>query len=174
MESLLEIAKYTLPALVVFATAYYILQGFFRNQLATMEMEMNKDIIASKIPIKLQAYERLILFCERIKLSNLVMRLRTNNMTNQQLQDSILISVQKEYEHNLVQQLYTSKNLWRIIELAKDETLNAVASAMNELDANQNASQLSNLLMGQGHQRQNDPVELAINAVKEEAKLILR
>ena len=173
MNSFLEILAYTVPAIVVFATAYYLLKKLMETQLQEKQLELNKDLISSKLPLKLQAYERLLLFCERIKPSNLVLRLRTPNMTNDELQKSLLIAVQKEYEHNLAQQLYTSKNLWNIITLAKDEVLNQVTGALNGLAPEGNASELSNKISAIENSDPKHPVKLAIHAIKEEAKIIL-
>ena len=173
MGAFLEIVKYTLPSLVVFATAYYILKKYLDNQIIEKRIELSKDLIATKLPLKLQAYERLLLFCERIRPNNLVLRLQTPNMTNQHLRDALLISVQKEFEHNLAQQLYTSKSLWGIIRLAKDEVLNQISLSSATVDNNGNASELTTKLISIQFSEQNDPVELAINAIKEEAKMIL-
>jgi len=173
MNSLLEIFKYTIPSLVVFGTAYYLLKMYLNTELRTREMELNKDLLSSRLPLKLQAYERLLLFCERIKLSNLVMRLRTSNMRNEELLNVILISVQKEFEHNLAQQLYTSSNLWEILKLAKDEILNQSVQAMEGLSADENASTLGNKLIELERNWSNDPVEQAKKAIKEEARILL-
>lgn len=131
MQIMLEIIKFTVPSLVVFATVYYMLQAHFRYQLQLKNIELRQKQSDKTLPLKLQAYERLALFCERIQLPNLIMRVRTEGMSATELRAAILISIQKEYEHNISQQIYVSENLWQIIQLAKNDTINVVNSVAN-------------------------------------------
>ena len=126
METVLEIIKYTLPSLIVFATSYYLLRQYLNNQYNMKALEMRSKYSQDAIPLKLQAYERLLLFCERINLHNLILRLKTSNMTNLELKNAMIISIQKEYEHNMAQQLYASQKLWDIITLAKNDTISII------------------------------------------------
>ena len=101
MTTILEILKYTLPSLVVFATSYYLLKQYISGQYELRALEVKASYSKQAIPLKLQAYERLLLFCDRISLPSLLLRLRDQNMTAGQLKNAMIISVQKEYEHNI-------------------------------------------------------------------------
>lgn len=131
MNTFFEILKYILPSLVVFATAYYIAKKFFDAKYNSEVLEYNKTIHDQKFPLKLQAYERLILFCERIDVNNLMLRLINSEIKGNQLAHAMLIAIQKEYEHNIAQQLYVSDNLWKIVNQAKDNILNLVSAHTN-------------------------------------------
>ena len=65
MEVFLEILKYTLPALVVFATAFVMFQGFLRQEENRVRKEISDRNRKTVLPIRLQAYERLALLLER-------------------------------------------------------------------------------------------------------------
>lgn len=81
LDTVLEIIKITVPALIVFLTVYFLQKQFLKNQYNLQLLDLKKNQIDSTLPLKLQAYERLTLFLERIKLENLILRIRTEKMT---------------------------------------------------------------------------------------------
>lgn len=125
IETLLEILKYTLPAIIV----YLLIRQFLMNQLQVEALEKKAEIKKETYAIRMQAYERMVLFCERIKLSDLVWRLSTNEITASTLKNVIIVSIQKEYEHNITQQIYVSRQVWEMLQLLKDNTISLVTSA---------------------------------------------
>lgn len=125
IETFLEILKYTIPAVIV----YLLIRQFIKLQAYQEDLKRKTAIRNDTLSLRLQAYERLMLFCERIRLSSLIMRLKDNNMTVNHLKNAMLIAVQKEFEHNLTQQLYVSAQLWEMVELLKDETMAAVTAS---------------------------------------------
>lgn len=173
MESILEILKYTIPGLIVFASTYYILRQYLNNQYQLKALELKSNYSLEAIPLKLQAYERLLLFCERISIPNLIMRLKTRDMTVIELKNSMVISIQKEYEHNMAQQLYASHKLWDIITLAKNDIISFVSDQASSLSSDDNADALASKLLSSLNQLNTQPQDIAINAIKEEAKIIL-
>jgi len=173
LETILELLKFTIPGLIVFATAYYLQKQYHDSLYARQALESRSKYSKDAIPLKLQAYERLLLFCDRINIPNLLLRLKVREMTADQLKTAMVVSVQKEYEHNLAQQLYTSQNLWEIITLAKNDTIAFIFDATNGLGQGAMAEDLSNSLMQKLKSSQNNPLAVANKAIKEEAKIIL-
>jgi len=173
MELVLEIIKYTLPALIVFITAYFILKQLVNNQYHMQALELKSKNAKSAIPLKLQAYERLILFCDRIDIRQLILRLRTPGMRSDELKNTMLISVQKEFEHNIAQQLYTSRQLWDIIRLAKDDILAFIDNQSRQVEGSSQCDALASRLLNEYGKLKKNPVAIAIEAIKEEAKYIL-
>jgi hypothetical protein len=129
-----------LPPILIFLTAYLLIRSFLRNDTRRREQESDRQN-ASKLlelkmqnrkdltPIRLQAYERLLLFVERNRIPALYLRIRKANMTAQGLQVAMLKSVREEFDHNLSQQLYVSGEAWKLLVSAKDNTLDLIASA---------------------------------------------
>lgn len=173
MVVILEILKYTIPSLVAFIAVYYILRQYLSAQYQLQSLEVRSKYSKDAIPLKVQAYERLLLFCERISITNLLLRLKTNSMNATELKNAMVISIQKEYEHNMAQQLYASNKLWEIITLAKNDMIALVSNAYQGLDHNSTADELSNKLLQQLSTMPKSPLDLAIAGIKEEAKIIL-
>jgi hypothetical protein len=94
-----------------------------------MAQQNRKDADKDVKALRFQAYERLVMFVERTKLSDLIIRLNTPELNANALKTILLVSVQKEYEHNITQQLYVSGQLWQMIELYKDQTINAITQS---------------------------------------------
>lgn len=143
MSEFLEILKYVLPSLVVMATAYYLLKIFLANE----QMKRNTDIKMAgyKIitPIRLQAYERLVLFLERISPESLIMRVHNPSMIPAQLQSALQQNVRDEFEHNLSQQVYVSSQAWELIRTSKEEILKLINTAATKLNEKATATDLS-------------------------------
>lgn len=173
MQVLLEILKFTMPALIVFGTVYFILTKFYKNQEQMAAIKARADMSDSLRRIKLQAYERLALFCERIDVANLAQRLASRDMTADELLAAMLISVQKEYEHNVVQQIYVSEKLWQIISLAKSETISIVKNAHQSCANDATARDLLLEIQKIVEQAKLNPSEQAKLALRSETELIL-
>jgi len=168
METVLEILKFTIPGLIVFAAVYFIQKQQGEKEYQLKVLEGRGRYASDAIPLKLQAYERLLLFCDRISIPNLLLRLKSRDMSAEDLKNAMIISVQKEYEHNLAQQLYTSGKLWDIVTLAKNDIIAIVSDAASKLGSD-NSNDLSKAFMSKA----NKSTAVAIKAIKEEAKLIL-
>lgn len=62
METFLEIIKILIPAAAVFAATYFIVKTFLTNDQKRRDYELRKSQMNITTPIRLQAYERIILF----------------------------------------------------------------------------------------------------------------
>ncbi len=141
IEALLEVVRYSVPALVV----YFLMRQFYRQQYA-IELSKNKAALSNEqVGLRLQAYERLALLTERIALPGLILRLNTGEITASNLQSSLLIAVQKEFEHNLSQQIFISSQLWQMLTLLKEETQASITNAYASLEKEDKPEFISNL-----------------------------
>ncbi|GLR17211.1 hypothetical protein GCM10007940_18260 [Portibacter lacus] len=123
------------------------MKSYLKNRISLEAMKLQAGKKSETLPIRVQAYERLMLFCERINIEQLVYRLREPNMKVRDLQSVLMIAVQQEYEHNLSQQIYASSNLWKIIELAKNEVLNTIVTTAERFNPEDEALSYSNALL---------------------------
>ena len=96
MESFLEILKYSIPALIVFITVYFLFKNFLRQQYHLEQLKFRQNQSKDITPLKLQAYERLMMLCERISLDNLTYRLSHPDMGVAELRNALLIAIQQE------------------------------------------------------------------------------
>jgi hypothetical protein len=168
VEFLLEILKYTLPSLVVFATAYFLLKQHLDDKYKLALLSYRGEGQKITLPLRLQAYERYALLCDRISLSNLLLRVRTPNMTVRELKATLFISINQEFEHNASMQIYISHVLWQILKVAKDETVATVMIASQGLDPNADAEMLASAILNLSTQNDNSPLEKAIMAIRTE------
>jgi hypothetical protein len=167
MEAILEILKYILPALVVFATVYYLMKTHTKGQLSLQRMKIQEDQQKISLPLRLQAYERLILLCERISVDSLLLRLRKKEMSSADLKNILMLAVKQEFDHNMAQQLYVSEKLWEILKTAKDQVLNQIYLAENQSDPSGQAYSEALLKLFE----ENNPVQTAKSAVIREGQM---
>ncbi len=147
MSELLSSLRYILPAVVVFFTAWYILKEFFKQESRNRQLKLLEEKQKISLPVRLQAYERIILFLERISPGNLVMRVHKPQLTVKQFQQMLAQAIRDEYDHNLSQQLYVSIEAWEKVKGAKEEMLHQVNIAAGKLAENATSTDLSKNLL---------------------------
>ena len=166
MEIALEILKYILPASIVFIGVYFIMQNFLESEQQKRELLYKTDNLKLITPVKLQAYERVILYLERINLSNLVMRIYKNGMNAKTLQANMLQVIRQEYEHNMAQQLYISNGSWKLVKSAREETVKVINSCTDQLNDDASGVQLSQFILELVGKTSKLPTDVAIEALK--------
>lgn len=170
METFLEILKFTIPGLIVFLTAYFLLKLYLDDRQAINQQMIRNEALKVTLPIRLQAYERLTLLCERASIPNTLLRIRMPDMTAGTLRGALLLAIRQEFEHNISQQVYVSSTLWQIISLAKDETLSLITQAAEGLDLEGPDQPLVNKLLGVlDSPGVVDPLNRALVAIRTEA-----
>jgi hypothetical protein len=135
MDAFLEVLKYTLPGLIVMGTAYLIIKTFIDDERQKRRIEFRTSSQKIITPIRLQAYERIVLFLERISPDSLIMRLQSPGLTCQKLQSDMLSLIRAEYEHNLSQQIYISNQAWEVVKSAKENIVKIINIAGDKANA---------------------------------------
>ena len=74
-------------------------------------------------PLKLQAYERLILLADRIALPNLISRCNQPGLNLREMQNLLVQTIRQEFDHNITQQIYVSPEAWDAIRNLKEQNL---------------------------------------------------
>lgn len=149
MKDLLDILKYTIPSLLVFATAYFLIRQFIRRDEQKQQQELILNNRKQITPMRLQAYERITLLLERISPDSLIIRLNESGKTNQWLQHTLLSTIRQEFEHNLTQQLYVSPKAWELTRNAKESIIQLINSAALHLDPNNSSLELCQMILKQ-------------------------
>lgn|SRR5450759_1771812 len=173
METLSDILKITIPALIVFFTAWVLLRNLMRNDQDKRKQELILQNSRTVTPIRLQAYERIILLLERISLESLLVRVSSPNMTAAQLHTALLNSIRSEYEHNLSQQIYMSQQAWEVIRNARSNMIKIINSEAEKLPPTATAMDFSKLLLEKIMELDKEPTRAAIDYVKGEVARIL-
>lgn len=168
MIQFLEILKYIVPALVVFFTAYYMMNIVLRRTLIEKKTEFALKSSKVVTPARMQAYERMILFMERISPDNMLMRTLKPKMSAKELQRTLLSEIRREFDHNLSQQLYLSDEIWETIKSAKESLVKLINSAGIKIHAEANGMELSKAILDMYTQAETPPVQAAISMLKKE------
>jgi uncharacterized protein YjaZ len=169
MTAFFDLLKIIIPAGAVFAAAYFLVKRFLDNEQKRREHELKKSISASITPLKIQAYERIVIFLERINPNSLVIRVNQNNMSARQLHHDLVITVKTEFEHNLSQQIYLSNDAWELVKTAKEEIIKTINISSSKVAADAPSNDLAMMILNiTANLNAKLPTELAINFIKRE------
>ena len=168
MEYLLDIIKIVIPALLVFLTAWILLRNMIRNDQEKRGQELILQGARTVTPIKLQAYERIVLFLERISLESLLIRVSTPDMTTAQLQSALLAAIRSEFEHNLSQQIYMSPQAWEVVRNARSNTVKIINSEAEKIQGDAPGIELSKQVLSRVMELEKEPTRAAIDYIKAE------
>ncbi len=148
MGELFYSLRYVLLALGAFLLAYFLVKEYFQWEGRKRKQDGLAERLRISLPIRLQAYERIILLLERISPGSLISRLHKPGMTASEFQRLLIQTIRDEFNHNLSQQLYVSVPAWEMVISAKEEMISQVNTAAARLDENATSADLSNLLLG--------------------------
>jgi hypothetical protein len=168
MENLFDILKITIPALIVFFTAWIILRNMIKNDQNKRDKEIILQNSRTIAPIRLQAYERIILFLERISLESLLVRVSTSEMSASQLHVALLNNIRNEFEHNLSQQIYMSSHAWEVVRNARSGMVKIINTEAEKLPPDSNGILLSKRLLDRVMELDKEPTRVAIDYIKAE------
>jgi len=164
-DDILQLFAYLLPAVVTGAIAFYFFRLHTRNEDGRRRFLLHKDSQKETLPVRLQAYERMALFLERIAINSLVVRVAPKGKDKRDYENLLIKQVETEFEHNLSQQIYMSEECWNIIKAAKNATIQIIRSAgMSETDS---PDKLREDILNQTMERQS-PSNTALAFVKKE------
>jgi hypothetical protein len=80
-------------------------------------------------------------------IQNVLLRVQASGMTVKALRGALLLAIDQEFQHNTSQQLYVSATLWKILKLAKEDTMQWVAQTGSALDPDANGNLLAAALL---------------------------
>ncbi len=174
VATLLEILKYTLPALIVLISSYLIVQKFLVSQTQRKQLTLLRDNNDTTLRLRLQAYERLVVFLERIQPRNLIPRIYHPEMSAKELQQAITLQVNSEFEHNLSQQIYVSTQVWDTVKNVKEQEINMVSQLSQQLKPDATAKDLHVRIIDYVLTVAGDmPTDIALQVINDEAKKVL-
>jgi len=169
----LDILKYTIPSIITFLTAYAVLKLFVTGERDRRELEIRAAHYKDSLPIRLQAFERLTIFLERITPTSLIQRVNKPGMTALDLQKSLLANIRIEFEHNLSQQIYISHETWGMLVQVKEELIGIINRVATEIPDSASGKDLSRAIIE--YFINNDqvmPTQKALDTLKIEVKKI--
>lgn len=157
-------------SVIVAWTAYIVLKSSNEKELKKIVLEQKKENSSVITPIRLQSYERIALFLERIKPESLLLRERPVDQTAVQYQGKLLASIRSEFEHNLSQQVYISSAMWKATAYARQETVKIINLAAGQLPEDATAAQLSSRILEMTASMKQEPSDEALDLLHQEVK----
>lgn len=173
MDLTADILKITLPALLVTITAWLLLRNLLKNDQDKRRQELILQNSRTITPIKLQAYERIVIFLERISLESMLVRISSPGMSAAQLHSGLLSGIRSEFEHNLSQQIYMSPQAWEVVRNARSGTIKLINSEFEKLPADASGMDYSKKLLSAVIELEKEPTRVAIDFIKAEVSRIL-
>jgi hypothetical protein len=168
-DKLLESIAYILPAVVTGLVAYYMFNGFIKQQDSEKKLELLSERKKDTLPIKLQAYERMLLFCERINPVKMLVRIKPLSENTHDYLQLLIANVEQEFEHNFVQQIYVSDDSWTAILATKNAIINKIKQVS---ETSNSANDLrENVIIY--YAKTLPPTDTAISFIKNEVKKLL-
>lgn len=169
MESFIELLKIIIPALAVFAAAYFLVKRFLDNDQRRREYELKKTSLATITPLRITAYERIVIFLERINPNSLVIRINKNGMNTRQFHHELIVAVKTEYEHNLSQQIYISAGAWELVKTAKEEIIRTINISSSKVSSEAPSNDLAMMILNATANLDSKlPTDIAISYIKKE------
>jgi len=165
-EQIIGLFLYAIPALITGLIAYYFFKEHTKNEDGRRRFLLQKDLQVNAMPLRLQAYERMALFLERITPSKLLIRVSPTS-SDKEIYESLLIrTIEQEFEHNLSQQIYLSDECWNIITAAKNATIQLIRKA-GLLEKTDSANKLREVVLTEMMEKR-APSDAALSYIKQE------
>jgi hypothetical protein len=168
MEALLEVLKFTIPSLVVFATAYFLIKMYMDEERDKRQTDIRLNNQKLVTPLRLQAYDRIVLFLERINPQSLILRVQTSNMSAKRLHSDMLALIRAEFEHNQSQQIYMSPEAWEVTRNARENIVKVINTSADRVGPDAPALELSKIILETMVSLQQMPTSVAIDFIKKE------
>jgi hypothetical protein len=158
-----------LAVVAVAAVGYFL---FFREKPKTEPVITGRN---DSLPLRLQAYERLILLANRIALPSLLQRTSYEGCTALDYQAVLARSIREEFEYNITQQVYVSVETWRAVLQLKEKNLFIINQAAAALATGATGRDLNRLLLEYlVKENLSDTHELVCQALSHEAKEMMK
>lgn len=170
-DKILELLFYCLPAAITGGVAYYFFQSYMQNEDKRRRFLLARQNQKGSLPLKLQAYERMTLFMERIDPSKLLIRITPVSEDQNDYANYVIAQIEQEFEHNLTQQIYMSDECWTIITTAKNATIQLLRKAATANDVSSADSLRESVLSGMFDKA--TPSSAALAYIKNEVKEFL-
>jgi hypothetical protein len=165
---LLDILKYTLAGLGVVWVAFYLIKPYFDRSEKIQLLEFKKAVSNQTLPLRLQAYERCVLFIERVNPANMFVRLNAPGYSATELHSIIIAEVRSEFQHNITQQIYVSSRAWGVVKRVKEDTIAIITNALRTLPETATGLDLGRTVLAVLSQQDNDLYEMAAEVIRQD------
>jgi hypothetical protein len=168
MNAVVEFIKILGPASLVLYAVYLMVRAQIRREIDLKKLEVRTRSIETILPARLQAYERMTLFLERIAPQNLLIRLNNHGFSARDFQKVLLDEIRSEYNHNASQQVYMGEEVWSQIKNAREDLIILINEAASQLKPDATSLDLSKKIFEMSMEKKVDMIALAMTELKKE------
>jgi len=172
MEPIIDLAKVLLPAGIFLYGMFLLVRSFINRDIETRKLEVRSRSIETILPLRLQAYERICLFLERISPQNMLLRLNAPGASAREFHRLLLDEIRNEYNHNVSQQVYMSEAVWNLVKNAKEDLVIQINDASSQMHPEATSLDLAKKLFELALEKKIDPMGHALSEVKKEIQQI--
>jgi len=172
MEILSDFIKILLPAVTILVAMYLTVKAFLNKEFEKRLVEYKTEASKIVLPIRLQAYERMCLYLERISPNNLIIRVNNPAFNVSQFQQMLLNDIREEFNHNLSQQVYMSDNAWAQIKRSTDEIMSVINHAANRLSPEAKGIELAKAIFDEILKWEEEPTATTLRILKSEIRQV--
>jgi len=172
MDQVIEILKILIPAGLVLYGMFLTTKSFLNREMEKKLLDIRAKGTEHVLPNRLQAYERMCLFLERISPNNLITRLNDKSYSARQFQHIMVVEIREEFNHNLSQQLYMSDESWSLIKNTVEELISTINQAANELPEEAKSLDLARKVIEKYMEEQTDMIGNTLKYVKDEIRKV--
>ena len=162
------VVGFGLGGIISVIIAYLLVRNDIQQYFRFKSLETNKESKTALTPLRLQAYERIIIFIDRINPSNLLIRFHQPGIGLAELQAIVLNEIKSEYQHNITQQLYIDRVSWNVVRTLKDDTIGMINNVVKGLPEAATGVDVSKKILQHMSTIEDNPYELAIEHLKKD------
>ena len=172
MDALIEYGKILIPASLVLYAVYLMVRSFINREIELKKLEVRSRSIETILPNRLQAYERMCLFLERISPPNMLLRLNNPGYSAREFHKLLLDEIRNEYNHNVSQQIYMSEEVWNMIKNSKEDLTILINEASSQLEAEATSLDLARKIFELTLEKKVEPLGHALSELKKEIQQV--
>jgi hypothetical protein len=168
----LDILKFTIAGLGIVWIAFYLIKPYLDRDEKIQLLEYKKTISNQTLPLRLQAYERLVLFIERVNPANMLVRVNATAYSAHELYGIIIEEIRSEYQHNITQQIYVSSRAWGVVKHVREDTLGIIASAVKGMPEAATGLELAKMILATIDEQDENPYEVGASMLRKDVEEI--
>jgi hypothetical protein len=166
MKEILGNTSLVLLLVLICAVVYLIIEILaLKKMIQTNNQESKK--------LQLLSYERLAVFAERTSLKSLITNAETQGESAAVMHGVLIQNIKSEYDYNLSQQVYVSKEVWSAVTKLKDQNIYVINQLAAMLPPHATSLDLSKRLLEYSLAQTTELHTVVLDAIQHEAKAAL-
>ncbi|MBE7176127.1 MAG: hypothetical protein INR69_06970 [Mucilaginibacter polytrichastri] len=166
IQIIIDVLKTAFAGIIIFAAVAYWAKPHIARYFRLRQLEVQQHQHSQSLTLKLQAYERLLIFIDRINPKNMILRLHDPELSAVELQTVLLNEIRAEFQHNSSQQLYVSPKAWETVSELKENTLTLINRTAGAFTVADNASSFGRAVLENLGGTGQDPYRAAATLLK--------